>query len=52
MGRKPEEEIKLRKIYRDGKIYIPSRIRRQFRGCLFNVYIENGKIVLDPVKEW
>jgi bifunctional DNA-binding transcriptional regulator/antitoxin component of YhaV-PrlF toxin-antitoxin module len=51
MGRKPRE-IKLRKIYRDGKIYIPSSIRKHFRGCLFDVRIENGKIILDPVKEW
>jgi bifunctional DNA-binding transcriptional regulator/antitoxin component of YhaV-PrlF toxin-antitoxin module len=52
MGRKPEEEIKLRKIYRDGKIYIPAKIRRQFRGCYFSIYVSDGKIVLDPVKEW
>jgi bifunctional DNA-binding transcriptional regulator/antitoxin component of YhaV-PrlF toxin-antitoxin module len=45
------KKIRLRKIYADGKIYIPSSIRKQFKGCLFDVYIENGKIVLDPVKE-
>jgi len=28
-----------------------NHVRRQFRGCFFNIYIENGKIVLDPVKE-
>ena len=50
MDRKPKE-IKLRRIYRDGKVYIPSSIRKHFKGCLFDVRIEDGKIVLDPVKE-
>jgi hypothetical protein len=32
MGRKPRK-IKLRRIYRDGKIYIPSSTRKHFKGC-------------------
>lgn len=40
----------LYKIDPYGKIYIPSFIRRLFRGYRFFILIEDGKIVLDPVK--
>lgn len=41
---------KLHKIDKSGKIYIPSLIRKLFKGYLFFVLVENGKIILDPVK--
>jgi hypothetical protein len=39
---------KLRKIYKDGRVWIPAEIRRRFRGYKFGIKVENGKIVFDP----
>ncbi len=41
---------KLLKFDRNGKIYFPALYRRIFRGYHFYLEIENGKLVLDPVK--
>lgn len=40
----------LKKIDSHGKIYIPKLIRDIFRGYRFWVYVEGGKIILDPIK--
>ena len=34
----------------NGRIYIPKDIREQFKDCLFWVEVEDGKIVLRPVR--
>jgi hypothetical protein len=41
---------KLLRIDKNGKIYIPSLVRKIFRDCHFYLEIEGGKLVLDPVK--
>jgi bifunctional DNA-binding transcriptional regulator/antitoxin component of YhaV-PrlF toxin-antitoxin module len=41
-------ERRLRRIYKDGRVWIPVEIRRRFRGYKFGIKIENGKIVFDP----
>jgi bifunctional DNA-binding transcriptional regulator/antitoxin component of YhaV-PrlF toxin-antitoxin module len=41
-------EKKLRRIYKDGRIWIPIEIRKRFRGYKFGIRVENGKIVFDP----
>jgi hypothetical protein len=41
---------KLLKFDKNGKIYIPSLVRKIFRDCHFYLEIENGKIILDPIK--
>ncbi|MCS7366609.1 MAG: hypothetical protein NDF52_01880 [archaeon YNP-WB-062] len=41
-------EKKLRRIYKDGRIWIPIEIRKRFRGYRFGIKMENGKIVFDP----
>lgn len=33
-----------------GRIYIPKFVRSLFRGYRFVILVENGKIVLDPIK--
>ncbi|MEM2030757.1 MAG: hypothetical protein QXV35_05370 [Archaeoglobaceae archaeon] len=43
-------EPKLYKFDKHGKIYVPSLFRRLFHGYRFAVYVESGKIILDPVK--
>jgi len=45
-----EEKERFQKIDEKGRIYIPKDIRKQFRDCYFYITVENGKIVLDPVK--
>ncbi|MEM5868305.1 MAG: hypothetical protein QXG39_10355 [Candidatus Aenigmatarchaeota archaeon] len=45
-----DSELKLYKFDKRGKIYVPSLFRRLFRGYRFAVYVESGKIVLDPIK--
>ncbi|MEM0303155.1 MAG: hypothetical protein QXI54_08325 [Archaeoglobaceae archaeon] len=45
-----DSEPKLYKFDNHGKIYVPSLFRRLFHGYRFAVYVESGKIVLDPVK--
>jgi hypothetical protein len=42
--------MKLTRIHKSGVVYIPAEIRRQFKGCMFYIYVEGGKIVLDPVR--
>jgi len=44
------EKERLQIFDRAGKIYIPKDIRDQFRGYVFYITINNGKIVLDPIK--
>lgn len=46
-GSKPR---KLIKIDNSGKLYVPAFIRKLFEGYHFYPYIENGKLVFDPVK--
>ena len=46
----PKLVQKLRKFDSNGKIYFPKFIRQLFKGCRFYVLVEDGKIVLDPVK--
>ena len=43
-------ELRLYKFDKRGKIYVPSFIRKLFHRHRFAVYVESGKIVLDPVK--
>jgi|GEM_PF-4863168 len=45
-----DSEPKLYKFDNHGKIYVPSFIRKLFHSHRFAVYVESGKIVLDPVK--
>ncbi|MEM4566572.1 MAG: hypothetical protein QXD49_08260 [Archaeoglobaceae archaeon] len=45
-----DSELKVYKFDKRGKIYVPALIRKLFRGHRFAVYVESGKIVLDPVK--
>jgi len=42
---------RLQKPDKYGRIYLPAFVRKIFRGYLFFVVVENGKIVLDPIKE-
>jgi len=42
------ERRKLRRIYKDGRVWIPVEIRKRFRGYKFGIKVENGKIVFDP----
>lgn len=41
---------KLIRIDNSGKLYVPAFIRKLFEGYRFYLYVENGKIILDPVK--
>lgn len=41
---------KLIKIDNSGKLYVPAFIRKIFEGYRFYPYVENGKLVFDPVK--
>ena len=41
---------KLRTFDKYGRIYFPSFIRGIYAGYYFSIQIENGKIVLDPIK--
>ena len=45
-------EIKehLQKFDRNGRIYIPKKIRDQFKDQVFFISVVDGKIVLDPIK--
>ncbi len=45
-----ERRLKLVKIGKDGKIYIPKIFRELFKGYRFAIMVEEGKIILDPVK--
>ena len=45
-----DSEPRLYKFDKRGKIYVPSFIRKLFHSHRFAVYVESGKIVLDPVK--
>ena len=36
------ERRKLRRIYKDGRVWIPAEIRRRFRGYKFGIKVENG----------
>ncbi|MEM0503328.1 MAG: hypothetical protein QXT58_01310 [Archaeoglobaceae archaeon] len=45
-----DSELRLYKFDKRGKIYVPSLFRRLFHGYRFAVYVEDGKIVLDPIK--
>lgn len=38
------------KIDNSGKLYVPVFIRKLFEGYCFYPYVENGKLVFDPVK--
>jgi bifunctional DNA-binding transcriptional regulator/antitoxin component of YhaV-PrlF toxin-antitoxin module len=42
------ERRKLRRIYKDGRVWIPIEIRKRFKGYRFGIKVENGKIVFDP----
>ncbi|KUJ94012.1 MAG: hypothetical protein XD40_0833 [Archaeoglobus fulgidus] len=41
---------KLIRIDNSGKLYVPALIRKLFRDYRFFVYVEDGKLVFDPVK--
>lgn len=41
---------RLVRIDKYGKVYIPRPIQKLYRGYRFCVMVENGKIILDPVK--
>ena len=41
---------KLVKIDNSGKLYVPAFIRKLFEGYRFYPYVENGKLVFDPIK--
>jgi len=41
---------RLIKIDKTGKLYVPAFIRKMFEGYRFYPYVENGKLVFDPVK--
>ncbi|MBO8180913.1 MAG: hypothetical protein H0Z19_10660 [Archaeoglobus sp.] len=41
---------RLIKIDKTGKLYVPAFIRKIFEGYRFYPYVENGKLVFDPVK--
>ncbi|MEM2356093.1 MAG: hypothetical protein QXO00_07260 [Candidatus Bathyarchaeia archaeon] len=45
-----DSELRLYKFDKRGKIYVPAFIRKLFHSHRFAVYVESGKIVLDPVK--
>jgi len=45
-----KDKNKLQLFDRNGRVYIPKEIRDQFKGCGFWISIEDGKIVLDPIK--
>jgi len=45
-----DSEPRLYKFDKHGKIYVPAFIRKLFHSHRFAVYVESGKIVLDPVK--
>lgn len=45
-----EDKKKLQVFDKNGKVYIPKEIREQFSNCVFWVDVENGKIMLDPIK--
>jgi AbrB family looped-hinge helix DNA binding protein len=44
------EKERIQTFDRNGRVYIPKEIREQFRGCYFYITVEDGKIVLDPIK--
>ena len=48
--KKMKDKRKLQVFDINGKIYIPKDIREQFKDCLFWIEVEDGKIVLRPVK--
>jgi len=41
---------RLVKFDASGRIYIPKLIRKLFRDCYFHIEVQNGKIILNPVK--
>ena len=45
-----DSELRLYKFDKRGTIYVPAFIRKLFHSHRFAVYVESGKIVLDPVK--
>jgi len=45
-----KDKARLQFFYPDGRIYIPKDIRKHFEDCAFFIQIEDGKLVLDPIK--